>query len=133
MVARTKGALHGAIHDKLSNGHSYKMLTVLDEFTRLSLAVTVGTRMGAEDVLKALYPPLLRNGTPEYIRSDNGPEFIAEALQDWLRRVGVTPIHIDPGSPSITGSGSSDTPVPDRRLSTPTWNNFYANLRTSGM
>ncbi len=74
------------VHDKLSNGRSYKMLTVLDEYTRQALAVTVRTRMGADDVLEALYPLLLRHGTPEYIRSDNGPEFAAEAMQVWLRR-----------------------------------------------
>lgn len=59
------------VHDKLSNGRSYKMLTVLDEFTRQALAVKVRTNMDAEDVLEVLYPLLLRHGTPEYIRSDN--------------------------------------------------------------
>ena len=48
----------------------------------LVLAVTVRTRMRADEVLEALYPLLLRHGTPEYIRSDNGPEFIAQAMQD---------------------------------------------------
>ena len=72
------------VHDKLDSGRSYKMLTVLDEYTRQALAVTVRTRMGADDVLEALYPLLLRHGTPEYLRSDNGPEFVAEAMQDWL-------------------------------------------------
>ena len=72
------------VHDKLCNGRSYKMLTVLDEYTRQALAVAVRTRMGADDVLEALYPLLLRHGTPEYIRSDNGPEFVAQAMQDWL-------------------------------------------------
>ena len=59
------------------------MLTVLDEYTRQALAVTVRTRMGADDVLEALHPRLLRHGTPEYIHSDNGVEFIAQAMQDW--------------------------------------------------
>ena len=52
------------MHDKPGSGRSYKMLTVLDEYTRQALAVTVRTRMGAEDVLEALYPLLLRHGTP---------------------------------------------------------------------
>ena len=68
------------MHDKLCNGRSYKMLTVLDEYTRQALAVR--TRMGTEDLLEALYPLLLRHGASEYIRSDNGPEFVAEAMQD---------------------------------------------------
>ena len=91
------------VHDKLGSGRSYKMLTVLDEYTRQALAVTVRTRMGAEDVLEALYPLLLRHGTPEYIRSDNGPEFIAQAMQDWLARAGIKPIRIYPGSPWENG------------------------------
>lgn len=87
------------VHNKFSNGRSYKMLTVLDEFTRRALAVTARTRMGADVVLEALYPLLLRHGTPEYIRSDNDPEFAAEAMQGWLQRVGIKPIRIYPGSP----------------------------------
>ena len=89
--------------DKLGNGRSYKMLTVLDEYTRQALAVAVRTRMGAEDVVEALYPLLLRHGAPEYIRSDNGPEFVAEAMQDWLTRVGIKPIRIYPRLPWENG------------------------------
>ena len=70
--------------DKLCNGRSYKMLTVLDEYTRQALAVIVCVRMGTDDVLEVLYPLLLRYGRPEYIRSDNGPEFVAQVMQDWL-------------------------------------------------
>ena len=80
------------VHDKLSNGGAYKMLTVLDEYTRQALAVAVNTRMGSAAVLEALYPLIIQHGKPEYIRSDNGPEFIAEALQAWLMRVGIEPI-----------------------------------------
>jgi putative transposase len=91
------------VHDRLSNGRRYKMLTVLDEYTRQALCVTVRTRMGSADVLEALYPLLLKHGKPEYIRSDNGPEFIATPLQEWLRRVGIKPIQIYPGSPWENG------------------------------
>ncbi len=91
------------VHDKLSHGRSYKMLTVLDEFPRQALAVIVRTRMGANEVLEVLYPLLLRHGSPEYIRSDNGPEFAAEAVQNWLRLVGIKPIRIYPGSPWENG------------------------------
>ena len=91
------------VHDRLSNGRPYKMLTVLDEYTREALCVAVSTTMGANDVLEALYPLLLKHGKPEYIRSDNGPEFIAATLQDWLVRVGIKPIQIYPGSPWENG------------------------------
>ena len=75
------------------------MLTVLDEYTREALCVNVAARMGASDVLEALYLLLLRRGKPEYLRSDNGPEFTAEPFLDWLERVGIKPIQIYPGSP----------------------------------
>ncbi len=56
------------------------MLTVLDEYTRQALCVVVAYKMGPADVLEALYPLLLGHGMPEYLRSDNGPEFVAEPL-----------------------------------------------------
>ncbi len=80
------------------------MLTILDEYTRQALAVIVRTRMGADDVLEALYPLLPRHGTPEYIRSDNGPEFAAGAMRKWLQRIGIKQIRICPGSPWENGS-----------------------------
>jgi len=91
------------VHDRLSNGRPYKMLTVLDEYTREALSVRVGTKMGANEVLEALYPLLLKRGKPDYLRSDNGPEFSATPFQDWLRRVGITPLQIYPGSPWENG------------------------------
>ncbi len=91
------------VHDKLSNGRRYKMLTVLDEFTRQALCVTVSFKMGSAEVLETLYPLFLKHGKPEYLRSDNGPEFIAAALQKWLARVGIKPIQIAPGSPWENG------------------------------
>ena len=91
------------VHDRLSNGTSYKMLTVLDEYSREALCVAVKFRMGNADVLEALYPLFLTHGKPEFIRSDNGPEFIAEAFQTWLTKVGIKPIRIYPGSPWENG------------------------------
>jgi len=79
------------------------MLTVLDEYTRQAMCVAVKARMGSADVLEAIYPLLLKHGKPEYIRSDNGSEFIAKALQEWLTRVGIKPIQIYPGSPWENG------------------------------
>ena len=91
------------VHDKLSSGRPYKMLTVLDEYTREALCVHVRARMGSADVLETLYPLLLKHGKPDHIRSDNGPEFIAGHLQDWLTKVGITPLRIYPGSPWENG------------------------------
>ena len=75
------------------------MLAVIDEYTREALCVAVASKMGGAEVLEALYPLLLKHGKPEFIRSDNGPEFISEHFQRWLTKVGVKPIRIYPGSP----------------------------------
>jgi len=91
------------VHDKLTSGRTYKMLTVLDEYTRQALCVTAKHKMGSQDVLETLYPLLIKHGKPTYIRSDNGPEFIAAALQEWLVKIGITPIQIYPGSPWENG------------------------------
>ena len=91
------------VHDRLSNGRPYKMLTVLDEYTREALCVNVATRMGSAEVLEALYPLLLSRGKPEYLRSDNGPEFSSAPFKEWLVRVGINPIQIYPGSPWENG------------------------------
>jgi putative transposase len=91
------------VHDKLSSGRPYKMLTVLDEYTREALCVNVATKMGSAEVLEALYPLLLSRGKPEYLRSDNGPEFTSVPFKEWLLRVGIQPIQIYPGSPWENG------------------------------
>ena len=79
------------------------MLTVIDEYTREALSVAVAPKMGGAEVLESLYPLLLKHGKPEFIRSDNGPEFISEQFQSWLTKVGVKPIRIYPGSPWENG------------------------------
>lgn len=79
------------------------MLTVLDEYTREALCVAVKPKMGNAEVLEALYPLFLCHGKPEFIRSDNGPEFAAENFQKWLTKVGIKPIRIYPGSPWENG------------------------------
>jgi len=79
------------------------MLSVLDEYSREALCVAVKPRMGNAEALEALYPLFLKHGRPELIRSDNGPEFIAENFQTWLTRVGIKPIRIYPGSPWENG------------------------------
>ena len=91
------------VHDKLSSGRPYKMLTVLDEYTREALCVDVHAKMISADVLEALYPVLLKHAKPNHIRSDNGPEFVATGLQDWLVRGGIKPLRIYPGSPWENG------------------------------
>ena len=91
------------VHDKLSSGRRYKVLTVIDEYTRQALRVSVATKMGHAEALDALYPLFLKHGKPEYLRSGNGPEFIASDFQSWLNKAGIKPIQIYPGSPWQNG------------------------------
>ena len=91
------------------------MLTVLDEYTREALCVEVRSRMASGEVLEALYPLLLKHGKPTYIRSDNGKEFTAQALQDWLIKAGITPIQIYPGSPWENGYNERFSPAQTAR------------------
>ena len=74
------------------------MLTVLDEYIREALCVAVRPKMNAHDVLDTLHPLLIKHGNPECILSDNGSEFIAAHFQGWLKRVGIQPLLIYPGS-----------------------------------
>ena len=75
------------------------MLTMIDEFTRECLAIDVSRRLTSEDVLERLSDLFIHRGPPEYIRSDNGPEFTAHRVRDWLKSVGVKILSIEPGSP----------------------------------
>lgn len=75
------------------------MLRTLDKHLRQALAVTVTNKMGSSDVSEAVYPLLLKRGKPEYLHSDNGPEFTSEPFKDWLTQVGIESIIIYTGSP----------------------------------
>jgi putative transposase len=93
--------------DRTGDGRVLKILTVVDEFTREALAIAVGYRMIATQVMWVLARAFKSAGWPEYLRSDNGPEFIAEALETWLRGRGVVTHHIDPASPWQNAYGES--------------------------
>ena len=89
------------------DGRRVRLLTVLDEFTRECLAIVVERKLRSADVLACLAELFLERGPPEHIRSDNGPEFTAEKVRDWLRRVGVRTLYIEPGSPWENGYNES--------------------------
>ena len=76
-----------------------KFLNVVDEFTRECLAIDVARRQTSRDVLRTLAKLMLKQGVPEHIRSDNGPEFVAKAVRQWLSRLGVGTLFIEPGNP----------------------------------
>lgn len=91
------------VHDRTHDGRALRMLTVIDEFTRECLAIDVSRRLTSEDVLERLSDLFVRRGVPEYIRSDNGSEFTAKAVRQWLGRVDVKTLFIEPGSPWENG------------------------------
>jgi putative transposase len=91
------------VQDRTHDGRPFRMLTVIDEYTRECLAILVARRITADDVLQQLAELFVARGVPEHIRSDNGPEFVATAVRDWRGRVGVTTLYIEPGSPWENG------------------------------
>ena len=87
------------VEDRTHDGRKYRMLNVLDEFTHECLAIRVSRRLKSIDVIDVLSDLFILRGVPGYIRSDNGPEFVAKAVQDWIAAVGATTAYIAPGSP----------------------------------
>lgn len=91
------------VQARTRDGRAFRMLTVIDEYTRECLAIEVARKLKSDDVLEVLSGLFVGRGTPEHIRSDNGPEFTAKAVRDWLGRVGVDTLFIEPGSPWENG------------------------------
>jgi len=91
------------VQDRTQDGRTFRMLVVLDEYTRRCLAIVVARRLRSGDVLHCLADLFVQHGLPEHIRSDNGPEFAAIAVRDWLGRIGVKTLYIEPGSPWENG------------------------------
>ncbi len=86
-----------------ANGKAFRILVIIDEYTRECLAMRVARHITSVNVLEVLYELFLLRGVPEHIRSDNGPEFTAKAVRKWLNRVGVKTLFIEPGNPWENG------------------------------
>ena len=91
------------VQARTHDGRAFRMLTVIDEFTRECLAIDVARRLTSEDVLERLSDLFIHRGVPEYIRSDNGAEFTATKVREWLERIDVKTLYIEPGSPWENG------------------------------
>ena len=99
------------VHTRTRDGRAVRLLTVIDEYTRECLAIRAQRSIRASDVIETLVGLMTDKGVPDHIRSDNGPEFTARAVREWLEGVG-------PGA---------CTSSPDRRGRTDTWRASTAN------
>jgi transposase InsO family protein len=99
------------VEDRTHEGRKYRMLNVLDEFTHECLAIRVARKLKAIDVIDVLSDLFILRGVPAYIRSDNGPEFLAKAVQEWIAVVGAKTAYIERGSPWENGYGQADCVV----------------------
>jgi putative transposase len=95
------------IHDRTINGRPLKWLSIVDEYTRECLALEVARSITAEKVIDVLVDLFRIRGVPRHIRSDNGPEFIAQAIRRWLPQAGVETLYVAPGSPWENGYAES--------------------------
>jgi len=95
------------VFDACANGQMLKCFTVIDEYTRESLAIEVAGSLRAARVIEVLDKLVAERGQPAALRSDNGPEFVAVKLLEWMLARGITPAHIDPGKPWQNGMDES--------------------------
>jgi putative transposase len=93
--------------ERTHDGRPIKILTVIDEYSRECLAIVVERGLRSDDVLDCLTELFVKHGPPEHIRSDNGPEFTARVVRQWLKRLGVQTLFIEPGSPWENGYNES--------------------------
>ncbi len=91
------------VEDRTHEGKKYRMLNVIDEFTHECLAIRIARKLKSIDVIDLLSDLFILRGVPEHIRSDNGPEFVAKAVQEWITAVGAKTAYITPGSPWENG------------------------------
>jgi len=89
--------------ERTHDGRRVRILAIIDEYTRECLALDVARRMTSEDVIYRLGQLFVERGVPAYIRSDNGPEYTAKAVRDWLERLNVQTLFIEPGCPWENG------------------------------
>ena len=91
------------VEDRTHDGRKYRMLNIIDEFSRECLAIRIDRKLKSTDVIDVLADLFTLRGVPGYVRSDNGAEFIATAVQDWIAAVGAKTAYIEPGSPWENG------------------------------
>ena len=129
--------------ERTSDGKAMRMLNIIDEYTKECLAIKVGRKMTASDVIDTLADLFIQRGSPKFIRSDNGPEFVAELLRQWLKDLGVQTAYIEPGSPWENGyiesfngkfrdellNGEVFDTITEAQVITEQWRTYYNTIR----
>ena len=87
------------MHHRTDDGRAFRTLNIIDEFSRECLEIWVKRKLNSTDVVDALPDLFILRGIPAYIRSDNGPEFVAKTVRDWIHAVAAKTAYIEPGSP----------------------------------
>ena len=95
------------VAERTRDGRPFRILNIIDEYTRQCLASFGARRIRSQDVMLIRADLVLKHGLPPHSRSDNGPEFLATQLRSWLTRIGIGPLYSEPGSPGDTGDGES--------------------------
>ena len=91
------------MHCQTDDGKAVRTLNIIDEYSRECLAIHVDRKLNSGNVIDILSDLFILRGIPSFIRSDNGPEFVAEAVRDWIKAVGAKTAYIESGSPSENG------------------------------
>ena len=99
------------VEDRTHDGRRFRTLNIIDEFTKEALTIRVERKLNSIDFVDALTDLFILRGPPEFIRSDNGPEFIAEKVRAWIAAVGAKTAFIEPGSPWENGFAAALGPV----------------------
>lgn len=129
--------------ERTSDGRPLRMLNIVDEYSRECLKIHIDRRVKAADVVYELSELFIERGVPQYVRSDNGSEFTAAFVREWLRRVGATTLFIEPGSPWENGyiesfngklrdellNGEIFDTIAEARVITERWRKHYNTIR----
>ncbi len=140
---RNQVGAYDFVFDRTREGRPLKLLNVIDEFTRECLTIEVAQKQSSRDVLRTLAGLMLKHGIPEYTRPDNRPEFMAKAVRDWLSRLEVGTLLIEPGSPRENGyvesfngklrdellNGEIFTTLQEAKVLTEAWRREYNQVR----
>jgi transposase InsO family protein len=131
------------VSERTTDGKPIRMLNIIDEYTRECLAIRIGRQIKASDVLYHLSELFVLRGAPDYLRSDNGSEFTSQMVREWLQRLGVKTLFIEPGSPWENGyiesfngklrdellNGEIFDTIVEARVITEQWRKQYNTIR----